>query len=242
LHKLNRRHAAGRRHASGKCPGRQRDGFGELLDRKVARDVVAHPFLGLGNPRVLARQIGDRHEWRLGAPFIEQEIVGAGFRQAWSREPADDRKHQVHLCHGRATGCDRPIGDDHLLRQQFDRGIALPEQRREPPCRGCPPAVEQASLRQQKCARAGRGEHGPGCVRPGQHVDRAPAHRALQLRAQFVRRRRSKTGDDDEFDSAQIDIASAGSATHRRNLEGRNALRSADPVGGCQYIVGDGRT
>ena len=40
--------------------------------------------------------------------------------------------------------------------------------------------------------------------------------------------------------SAQIEIGSAGSATHRRNLEGRNALRRADPVGSCQYIVGDG--
>jgi hypothetical protein len=54
-------------------------------------------------------------------------------------------------------------------------------------------AQDAASAAPVACARA-------------QHVDRAPAHRALQLRLQFVRRRRSKTGDDDEFDSAQIDV------------------------------------
>jgi hypothetical protein len=161
--------------------------------------------------------------------------------QAWPREPADDRKHQVHLRHGRASGCDRPIGDDHLLRQQFDSGIALPEQRREPPCRGCPPAVEQASFRQQEGARAGRGEHGPRRVRPPQHVGRVPARRTLQLHVQCVRRRSSKTGDDDEFDSAQVNAAAAGSATHRRNLEGRDALRSTDAVGGGHDVVSNGR-
>ena len=82
-------------------------------------------FSALAILRVLARQIGNRHERRLGTPLIQQQIVGAGLGQAWSGEPADDRKHQVHLRHRRATGCDRPIGDDHPVRQQFDRRIAL---------------------------------------------------------------------------------------------------------------------
>ena len=187
LNELNGRDAAGRCDAPGKCARRERDGLGEFLDRKIARDIFPHPFFRPRDFRVLARQIIDRHERHLGAPFIQQQIIGAGAGQLRSGKLADDRKHQIHLRHRRAAGRNRPIGDDDPVAHQFDHRIALAEQRAEPPGRGRPPAVQQSGFREQESACARRGERGAGFERLNQHVASTPAGRALQFRVEFVR-------------------------------------------------------
>ena len=59
---------------------------------KSRRDIVARPFFGLGDLRVLARQIIDRHEGHLGAASVQQQIIGAGVGELRSGKLADDRR------------------------------------------------------------------------------------------------------------------------------------------------------